>query len=125
MDIPANKHVAMTVRRRDRVVVEPVANQRQRRDSCRDLLAGVVGWRQGPLERGKIALQSLGDPLVMAAQAVRHPATAAVRKTGVQRFEALEDRKRNEEVPSRVTDEALNFALVVALPGRPNRSRKR
>ena len=57
MDIPANKHVAMTVRCRDRVVVEPVANQRQRRNSCRDLLAGVVGWRQGPLERGKICRQ--------------------------------------------------------------------
>ena len=76
MHIPANKHVAMTVRRRDRVVVEPVANQRPRRDSCRDLLAGVVGWRQGPLERGKIALQSLGDRLVVAAQAVRHSSTA-------------------------------------------------
>src|SRR6516165_5957100 len=115
MDRPANKHVAMTVRRRDRVVVEPVANQRQRRDPCRDLLAGVVGWRQGPLERGKIALQPLGDRLAMAAQAVRHPTTAAVQKISVQRFEALEDRKRNEEVPSRVTDEPLDFALVIAL----------
>src|SRR5580700_7983402 len=112
MDIPANKHVAMTVRRRDRVVVEPLANQRQRRDSCRDLLAGVVGWRQGPLERGKIALQSLGDRLVMAAQAVRHPATAAFDKIGVQRFETLEDRKK---VPSRVTNQPLDSALVVAL----------
>lgn len=115
MHIPANKHVAMTVRRRDRVVVEPVANQRPRRDSCRDLLAGVVGWRQGPLERGKIALQSLGDRLVVAAQAVRHSSTAAAHKIGVQRFEALEDRKRNEEVPSRVTDQPLDLALVVAL----------
>src|SRR5271163_4813457 len=105
----------MTVRRRDRVVVEPVANQRQRRDSCRDLLAGVVGWRHGPLERGKIALQSLGDRLVMAAQAVRHPATAAVHKISVQRLEALEGGKRNKEVPSRITDQPLDFALVVAL----------
>src|SRR5271170_5133723 len=112
MDIAANKHVAMTVRRRDRVVVEPVANQRQRRDSCSDLLAGVVGWRQRPLEPGKIALQSLGDRLVMAAQAARHPSTAAVHKIGVQRFEALEDRKWNEEVPSRVTDQPLDFALA-------------
>src|ERR1700675_4905197 len=115
MDIPANKHVAMTVRRRDRVVVEPVANQRQRRDSCRDLLASVIGWRQGPLERGKIALQSLGDRPVVAAQAVRHPSTAAVHKISVQGFEALEDGKRNEEVPSRVPDQPLDFALVVAL----------
>src|ERR1700690_246225 len=115
MDIPANKHVAMTVRRRDRVVVEPVANQRQRRDSCRDLLAGVVGWRHRPLERGKIALQSPGDRLVVAAQAGPPPPTAAVHKISVQRFEALEDRKRNEEVPSRVTDQPLDFALVVAL----------
>src|SRR5271155_3168699 len=115
MDVPANKHVAMTVRRRDRVVVEPVANQRQRRDSCRDLLAGVVGWRQGLLERGEIALQSLSDRLVVAAQAVRHPSTAAVHKISAQPFAALEDGKRNEEVPSRVTDQPLDFALVVAL----------
>src|SRR5277367_3619424 len=115
MDIAANKHVAMTVRRRDRVVVEPVANQRQRRDPCRDLLAGVVGWRQRPLERGKIALHSLSDRLVVATQAVRHPSTAAVHKISVQRFEALEDGKRNEEVPSRVTNQPLDFALVVAL----------
>ena len=67
------------------------------------------------MQRGKIALQSLGDRLVVAAQAVRHPSTAAVHKIGVQRFEALEDRKRNEEVPSRITDEPLDFALVVAL----------
>jgi hypothetical protein len=40
-----NNHVAVIVGRRDRSVVEPIANQRQRRDSCRDLLAGVVGWR--------------------------------------------------------------------------------
>jgi hypothetical protein len=73
------------------------------------------------LERDKIALQSLGDGLAVAAQAVRHPATAAVHKIGVQRFEALEDRKRNEEVPSRVTDQPLDFALVVALarPAKP------
>jgi hypothetical protein len=51
----------------------------------------------------------------MAAQAVRHPATAAFHKIGVQRFEALEDGKRNEEVPSRVTDQPLDFALVIAL----------
>ena len=41
-------------RRRDRAVVEPIANKRQRRDSCRDLLAGV-------------------DRLVVAAQAVTEP----------------------------------------------------
>ena len=114
MDIPANKHVAVTVRRRDRVVVEPIPNQRQRRDSCRDLLAGVVGWRQGPLQRGKIALQSLGDRLVVAAQAVRHATAAAVQKIGVQRFEALENRNGDKEVPSRVTDQPFDFALVVA-----------
>src|SRR5271166_55157 len=98
MDIPANKHVAMTVCRRDRVVVEPVANQRQRRDSCRDLLAGVVGWRQGPLERSKIALQSLGDRLVVAAQAVRHPSTAAVHKISARQ----ESTARSERLVGRI-----------------------
>ena len=47
----------------------------------------------------------------MAAQAVRHSSTTAVHKIGVQRFEALEDRKRNEEVPSRVTDQPGRSSL--------------
>src|SRR5271165_4236064 len=114
MDVPANEHVAVTVRRRDRVVVEPVANQRQRRDLRWNLVAGVVGRRQWSLERGKIALQSLGDRLVVAAQTVRHPTTAALHKIGVQRLEALENRNRNEEVPSGVADQPLDFAFVVA-----------
>jgi hypothetical protein len=72
----------VTVRRRDRSVVEPIANQRQRRDSCRDLLAGVGGRRLAPLERDKIALQSLGDRLVVAAQAVTEPRLFLSNKRG-------------------------------------------
>jgi hypothetical protein len=50
----------------------------------------------------------------MAAQAVRHPTAAAVQKVGVQRLEALENWNGDKEVPSRVTDQPLDFALVVA-----------
>src|SRR5271169_2044734 len=73
MDVSANKHIAVTVARRHRVVVEPVAHQRQRGDLRRDLLASVVRRRrQGPPKRGKIALQPLADRPIMAAQTVPH-----------------------------------------------------
>ncbi len=87
MDVTAHEHIAVTVARRHRVVVEPIA--RQRGDTHRELLAGVVRRRRMRLEGGKIALQPLADRPVMAAQAVCHPAAAAFQKMGVQCLEAL------------------------------------
>src|SRR5208283_6006077 len=107
MDVPANKHVAVTVLRRNRIVVEPIANQRQRRDLRWNLVAGVVRRREWSLERGQIALQSLGDRLVVAAQPVRHPTEAAFHKVGVQRLEALENRNGDKEVPSGIPQALL------------------
>jgi protocatechuate 3,4-dioxygenase beta subunit len=57
MDVTAHKHIAVTVGRRRRVVVAPVAYQRQRGDRRRNLLAGFVRCRQRFLEGGKVALQ--------------------------------------------------------------------
>src|SRR5208337_4170381 len=102
MDVSANKHIAVTVARRHRVVVEPVAHQRQRGDLRRDLLASVVRRRrQGPPKRGKIALQPLADRPIMAAQTVPHSTAAAFQQMGVQRLEALEHWDWYEVVPSR------------------------
>src|SRR6266581_345583 len=67
MDVAAHKHIAVTVARRHRVVVEPIAHQRQRGDSRGHLLAGVVRRRQRRLKGGKVALQPLADRPVMAA----------------------------------------------------------
>ena len=115
VDIAAHQHLAVAVGRRHRVVVEPVAHQRQRGDRRGHLLAGVVGRRQRRLERGKVALQPLADRLVMAAQTVGHSPAAAFQQIGVQRLEALEHRDRHQEVPARIADQPLDLALVVAL----------
>src|ERR1700724_3152746 len=114
MDVTAHEHIAVTVARRHRVVVEPIAHQRQRGDTRRELLAGVVRRRRQRLEGGKIALQPLPDRPMMAAQTVRHSTAAAFQKMGVQRLEALEHRDWYEVVPSRIADEPFDFALVVA-----------
>src|SRR5664280_441522 len=114
MDVAAHKHIAVTVDRRHRVVVEPIAHQRQRGDSRGYLLAGVVRRRQRHLEGGKVTFQPLTDRPITAAQTVRHSTAAAFQQIGVQRFEALERRDWYEEVPSRIADEPFDFALVVA-----------
>src|ERR1700730_1804857 len=114
MDVTAHERIAVTVARRHRVVVEPIAHQRQRGDTRRELLAGVVRRRRQRLEGGKIALQPLPDRPMMAAQTVRHSTPAAFQKMGVQRLEALEHRDWYEVVPSRIADEPFDFALVVA-----------
>ena len=46
--ISANQHVPMSIGHRDRVVVGPVPDQRQRADPRRVLVAGVVrhGWQR-------------------------------------------------------------------------------
>src|SRR5271167_164251 len=114
MDVTTHKHIAVTVGRRHRVVVEPVTHQRQRGDARGNLLAGVVRRRQWRLEGGKVALQPLADRSVLAAQAVSHSTTAAFQQMRVQRLEALEHRDWHEEVPSRIADQPFDFALVAA-----------
>src|ERR1700683_1141117 len=101
MDVAAHKNIAVTVGRRHRVVIAPVAHQRQRGDSRGHLLAGVVRRRQRHLQRGKVALQPLADRPVMTAQTVSHSTAAAFQQIGVQRLEALEHRDWYEEVASR------------------------
>src|SRR5580704_17126088 len=114
MDVTAHERIAVTVARWHRVVVEPIAHQRQRGDTRRELLAGVVRRKRQRLEGGKIALQPLPDRPMMAAQTVRHSMAAAFQQMGVQRLEALKHRDWYEEVPSRIADEPFDFALVVA-----------
>jgi hypothetical protein len=101
----------VTVARRHRVVVEPIAHQRQRGDTRRELLAGVARRRRQRLEGGKIALQPLADRPMMAAQTVRHSTAVAFQQMGVQRREALEHRDWYEVVPSRVADGLLSTGL--------------
>ena len=102
MDVTAHKYIAVAVGRWHRVVVEPIAHQRQRGDSRGHLLAGVVRRRQRRLEGGKVALQPLADRPITAAQTVSHSTAAAFQQIGVQRLEALEHRDWYEEVASRI-----------------------
>src|SRR5450759_4840396 len=114
MDVTAYKHIAVAVGRRHRVVVEPIAHQRQRGDARANLLASIVRRRQRRLEGGKVALQPLADCPITATQTITHSTAAAFQQMVVQRLEALEHRDWYEEVASRIADEPFDFALVVA-----------
>src|SRR5665811_1729005 len=121
MDVTAYKHIAVAVGRRHRVVVEPIAHQRQRGDARANLLASIVRCRQRRLEGGKVALQPLADCPITATQTITHSTAAAFQQIGVQRLEALEHRDWYEEVASRIADQPFDLALVVAFarPAKP------
>ena len=53
----------------------------------------------------------------MATQTVSHSTAAAFQQMGVQRLEALEHWDWYQEVPARIADQPLDFALVVAFAG--------
>src|SRR5665647_2876295 len=114
MDVTAYKHIAVAVGRRHRVVVEPIAHQRQRGDARANLLASIVRRRQRRLEGGKVALQPLADCPITATQTITHSTAAAFQQIGVQRLEALEHLDWYEEVASRIADQPFDLALVVA-----------
>src|SRR4029453_13890884 len=114
MDVAAHQYIAVTVGRRHRVVVEPVAHQRQRGDARPELLASVIRWRKRLRKGSQIALQPLADRLAVTAQTIAHALSATVQKMGVECLEACEDRDRHQEVPPCVTDKPFDFALVVA-----------
>ena len=115
--IASDQNLLVTVGRRYRVVVVPVAYQRQRVDAARSLLAGIVGSRRRLLERSKVAFQSLTDRAVMTAQPVGQTLAALLLQMRVQRLEVGEHRDRHHEVPTRIADEPLHLTLVVALAG--------
>src|ERR1019366_701711 len=97
MDVTAHKHIAVAVDRWHRVVVEPIAHQRQRGDARAHLLASIVRHRKRRLEGRKAALQPLAYCPITATQTISHSTAAAFQQIGVQRLEALEHRDWYEE----------------------------
>ena len=59
--VATDQHLLVPIGRRHRVVVQPIAHQRERVDSARFLVASIVESWQRLLEGGKIALQPLAD----------------------------------------------------------------
>jgi len=113
--IPSDQNLLVAVGRRHRVVVVPVANQRQRTDPTRPLLTGIVGGWQRLVEGRQIVCEPLPDRAVISAQPVRQPLAATLQKMRIQRLEVGEHRDRHHEVPSRVADEPFDLAFIVAL----------
>ena len=115
LDIAPHQHRAVAIGGRHRVVVAVVAHQRQCRDPGRFAVAGLIGGWWSRLQGRQIAHQPLADALVMAANPVIQPLQTALFEMCIERGEAGRDRNRHQEVAPGIADQALDFALVVAL----------
>src|SRR4030081_3863158 len=105
----------MAVTRRNRIIIVAVAYQRQRRDAGGDLVAGVIGRRRQPHERGCVRLHALTDCRRLTAQDRLTPLHTGVKESGVERVETVRHRKRRHEVAPDISHQALDLALVVTL----------
>src|ERR1017187_9711075 len=114
-----HQNLTVSVLDRKSVVVATIANQRQRSNSHRDLLAGFVrscGQRQ---HRSAVALEALADGLRVPTQPPLAPLAALHFKMRVELLPTVEVRYRNHEVASGIADQALDLALVIAFSRSP------
>ena len=117
--VALHQHVAVPVGHRYRVVVGPVADQRQRTHSASLLVAGVVGCRRQGQQGLQVPLHPLPNSLCMAAELGVHPLQAAPLQVGVERVKALEGRHGHQEIAPRVAHQSLHLSFAVALAGTP------
>ena len=97
------------------LLVAPVAHQRQRTDTGRDLLASLIGCGRQRQQRRAVPLEAFADSLRVAAQTAL-PALAALDfQMCVERLPTGEARNRNHKVPRHIPHQAFYLALVVAL----------
>src|ERR1700733_13511287 len=92
-----------------------IANQRQRADPRRDLLAGFVRGRRQRQHRCTIALEALAYSLCVPPQPVLAPLPALFFQVGVQLLPTVLTWNRHHEVPPRITDQSFYLALIVTL----------
>ena len=110
-----HQNLAVSILGWHRVVVATIANQRQRSNSHRDLLAGFVrscGQRQ---HRRAVAFEAFANRLRVAAQPPLASLAALHFEVCVELLPTVEVRNRNHEVASHIADQALDLALIVAL----------
>ena len=115
MYVATDQHLLVPVGRRHRVVVQPIAHERERVDATRLLVASVVGSWQRLLEGGEIVLQPLADRAVMAAQSGREALPATLQKMRVQCLEVSEQTLWGQQRP-RIW---VSFRFVARTEGTP------
>ena len=116
VDVAAHQHLAVAVGRRHRVVVAPVAHQRQRADPGAAPLAGLVGDRGQRQQRGEVARQPLADASRRGRAGERPGAPgSAPRAAAFSAAKLVDQRHRHQEVAPGVADQPLDLAFVVAL----------
>jgi hypothetical protein len=94
-NVASHEHLPVTVGDGDRIVVVPIANQRQGAGPSADLFTGVVrsiGKRQ---QCGTVALETLGDCLGMAAKPHLQSLTARPLEILIELVETVMMRDRN------------------------------
>src|SRR5665213_3771891 len=115
MHVALHQSLTVSILGWHRVVVAAIANQRQRSDSHRDILAGLIrscGQRQ---HRCTVAFEALTDGLGVTAQPPLAPLAALHLEVCVELLPTVEVRYRNHEVPPCIADQAFDLTLIVAL----------
>jgi hypothetical protein len=80
MDIAADQYLAVAVGSRDRIVIAPVAHQRERADPAGLFRAGFIRSRRQRQQGRPVPHQPLADGLSMTAQPVAPPAPAVLQQ---------------------------------------------
>ncbi len=108
MDKGLDQDLAVAIGHGHGIITPTVANQRQRTDPARALVAGVVRRRWQRQKNLTIPFQARANRLGVTPQAGRLTLTASVVESGIERLEAREARYRYHEVAPGKADQALD-----------------
>ncbi len=117
IDIATKPDIAVAIGNRHRVIVGLVAHQGLRVHLAAGLIAGVER-RCGQIHhRLKITNQALPDAVAVPAQNVRLTLAALLRQPGIQGVPCRKTGDGHHEVAPRISNQALDSPLVIALAG--------
>ena len=119
INVSPDDDIAVSVRRRYRVVVGLVPDQGQGTHPGRLLVAGVIGHRRPGQQGVQVPLHPLPDGLIMSPQSGVSPLQAAPLQVGIQGFKGLERGNGHQEIAPRIAHQAFDLSLVIALAGTP------
>ena len=117
IDVAAHLDLMMGKRDGHGIIVVPVAHHRDRCGAGADFLAGIVGRGRQGHQGIQIAHQPLADRFRMPAHKIVLALQALLLQPGVQRIEALEPWRGDQEVAAAISNSALDMAFVITLGG--------
>ena len=120
IDVGLHHYFAVAVARRNRVIVGPIAYQRQRRHPRRALVTSVVPNSRQRQKRLAVALETLADrSIFVSPQSSFAMLSTLCFQMLVESFPAWKARNRHHKVAPRIAHQPFHLAFVVALARPP------